>query len=70
MRLIERVHKGKRLKNNFDKGNISLIYTKDRKNKGLIETYGEELRKAFEKRNKIGIESLKYIRRKTKDLTF
>ena len=51
-------------------GNISLIYTKDRKNKGLIETYGEELRKAFEKRNKIGIESFKYMREKTKDLSF
>ncbi len=51
-------------------GNISLIYTKDRKNKGLIETYGEDLKKAVENRDKISIESFKYMKEKTKDLSF
>ena len=50
--------------------NLSLIYTKDRKITGLIETYGEELEKAVAKRDKIGIESFKYMREKTKDLSF
>ena len=51
-------------------GNISLIYTKDRKNKGLIETYGEDLKKAVENRDKISIESFKYMKEKTKGLSF
>ena len=51
-------------------GKFSLIYTKDSKNKGLIETYGDELEKAVEKRDKISIKSFKYMKEKTKDLTF
>ena len=51
-------------------GKLLLIYTKDSKNKGLIETYGEELEKAVEKRDKISAESFKYMKEKTKDLTF
>ena len=51
-------------------GKLSLIYTKDSKNKGLIETYGDELEKAVEKRDKINAESFKYMKEKTKDLTF
>ena len=51
-------------------GKLSLIYTKDSKNKGLIETYGDELEKAVEKRDKINAESFKYMKEKTKDLSF
>ena len=51
-------------------GKLLLIYTKDSKNKGLIETYGEELEKAVEKRDKISAESFKYMKEKTKDLIF
>ena len=53
-----------------NQGKISLIYSKDSKNKGLIETYGEELEKAVEKRDKISVESFKYMKEKTKNLTF
>ena len=53
-----------------NQGKISLIYSKDSKNKGLIEMYGEELKKAVEKRDKISAESFKYMKEKTKDLTF
>ena len=51
-------------------GKLSLIYTKDSKNKGLIETYGEELEKAVEKRDQIAIESFKYMQKKTEGLSF
>ena len=51
-------------------GKLSLIYTKVSKNKGLIETYGDELEKAVEKRDKINAESFKYMKEKTKDLSF
>ena len=51
-------------------GKLSLIYTKVSKNKGLIETYGDELGKAVEKRDKISAESFKYMKEKTKDLSF
>ena len=53
-----------------NQGKFSLIYTKDKKNKGLIETYGEELEKAVKKRDKISIESFKYMKEKTKGLSF
>ena len=53
-----------------NQGKFSLIYTKDKKNKGLIETYGEELGNAVKKRDKISIKSFKYMKEKTKDLTF
>ena len=53
-----------------NQGKFSLIYTKDKKNKGLIETYGEELAKAVKKRDEISIESFKYMKEKTKGLSF
>jgi len=51
-------------------GKPSLIYNTRIVTSGLIQTYGKNLSEAFEKRNKIGIESFKYMKEKTKGLNF
>jgi len=57
------------LKKNKD-GKASLIYKKHIIASGLVETYAESLIEAVRKRDKIAIESFKYIQNKTKDLSF
>jgi len=57
------------LKKNSD-GQSSLIYKKHIVASGLVETYGKKLIEAVKKRDKIAIESFKYIQKKTKGLSF
>ena len=59
----------KHLKKNND-GQISLIYKKHIVASGLVETYGKDLIKAVKKRDKIAVESFKYMQKKTKGLNF
>jgi len=51
-------------------GKPSLIYTQRIITSGLIQTYGKNLVEAFNKRNEISVKSLKYMREKTKGLSF
>ena len=51
-------------------GKPSLIYTQRVFTSGLIQTYGKNLVEAFNKRNEISVKSLKYMREKTKGLSF
>ena len=51
-------------------GKFSLIYKKSDLNKGLIETYGKNLTEAAKARDKIAVESFKYLKEKTKNLSF
>ena len=57
------------LKKNKD-GKPSLIYKKHIIASGLVETYAKNLVEAVRKRDKIAIESFKYMQNKTKDLSF
>jgi hypothetical protein len=47
-----------------------LIYKKHIVASGLVETYGENINESIKKRDKIAIESFKYMIEKTKGLTF
>jgi hypothetical protein len=51
-------------------GKRNLIYKTHIEASGLISTYGKNIVEAIRKRDKIAIESLKYLKEKTKDLTF
>ena len=51
-------------------GKPSLIYKKHIVASGLVEMYGKNLIEAVRKRDQIAIESFKYMREKTKDLSF
>ena len=53
-----------------DDGKLSLIYKKHIVASGLIETYDENLINAVRKRDRIAVESFKYIQEKTKGLSF
>ena len=57
------------LKKNID-GKSNLIYKKHTTSPGLIESYGKSLAEAVKERDKIAIESFKYMQIKTKGLTF
>ena len=57
------------LKKNVD-GKSSLIYKKHIIASGLVETYAKNLIEAVNKRDKIAVESFKYMQNKTKDLSF
>ena len=57
------------LKKNKD-GKPSLIYKKHITASGLVETYGKNIIEAVRKRDKIAIESFKYLQEKTKNLSF
>ena len=60
---------GKYLKKGKD-GKPSLIYKTHIIASGLVETYGKSLVEAVRKRDKIAVESFKYMQEKTKDLSF
>jgi len=51
-------------------GKISLIYKKHITDSGLVERYDQNLIDAVRKRDKIAIDSIKYIQEKTKGLKF
>jgi hypothetical protein len=51
-------------------GKFSPIYKKHIVASGLVETYGENLIEAVKKRDKIAIESFKYMQKKTEGLSF
>jgi len=55
-------------KGNDDK--LSLIYKKHIVVSGLVETYGKNLIEAVSKRDQIAVESFKYMKEKTKNLSF
>ena len=55
-------------KNN--EGKSLLIYKKHIIASGLVETYGKNLIEAVRKRDKIAVESFKYIQEKSKGLSF
>jgi len=57
------------LKRRID-GNPSLIYKTHIEAKGLISTYGKNLKESVRKRDKIALESFKYLQEKTKNLSF
>ena len=57
------------LKKNSD-GKSNLIYKTHIVASGLVSMYGETLRESVMKRDKIAVESLKYMIEKTKDLSF
>ena len=59
----------KHLKKTND-GKLPLIYRKHIIDSGLIETYGKNDIEAFNKRNQISVESFKYMKEKTKGLSF
>ena len=61
------------LQEHLKKGNDGmpiLIYKKHIVASGLVETYGENINESIKKRDKIAIESFKYMIEKTKGLTF
>ena len=61
------------LQEHLKKGNDDmpiLIYKKHIVASGLVETYGENINESIKKRDKIAIESFKYMIEKTKGLTF
>jgi len=51
-------------------GKPSLIYKKHTEAFGLVETYGKDLIEAVKKRDEIAIESFRYMKEKSKGLTF
>ena len=51
-------------------GKRALIYTQKIITSGLIQTYGKNLIEAVNKRDEISNESFKYMKEKTKNLTF
>ena len=51
-------------------GKLNLIYKKHTASPGLVESYGKNLAEAVKARDKIAIESFKYMQTKTKDLSF
>jgi len=51
-------------------GKLNLIYKKHTTLPGLVESYGKNLAEAVKARDKIAIESFKYMQTKTKDLSF
>ena len=51
-------------------GNRSLIYKTHIVTSGLVTTYGENIIEAVKKRDKIAVESFKYMQKKVKDLNF
>jgi len=51
-------------------GKFSLIYEQRNVTRGLINTYGNNLIEAVNKRNQISLESFKYMQEKTKNLSF
>ena len=51
-------------------GKLNLIYKKHTGSPGLVESYGKNLAEAITERDKIAIESFKYMQSKTKDLSF
>ena len=57
------------LKKNYD-GKPALIYKKHIVASGLVETYGKNLTEAVKKRDRIAVESFKYMQEKTKGLNF
>ena len=57
------------LKKNID-GKSYLIYKKHIIASGLVETYAKNLIEAVSKRDKIAVESFKYMQNKTKNLSF
>jgi len=57
------------LKKNAD-GKPSLIYKIHIVTSGLVSTYGKDIIEAVKKRDQIAFESFKYMREKTKDLSF
>jgi len=57
------------LKKNDD-GKPSLIYKIHIATSGLVSTYGKDIIEAVKKRDQIAFESFKYMREKTKDLSF
>jgi len=59
----------KHLKKN-DEGKLSLIYKIHIVTSGLVSTYGKDIIEAVKKRDQIAFESFKYMREKTKDLSF
>ena len=61
------------LQEHLKKGNDGmpiLIYKKHIVASGLVETYGENINESIKKRDKIAIESFKYMMEKTKNLNF
>ena len=57
------------LKKNED-GKLNLIYKTHTDGSGLVSTYGENLRQSVMKRDKIALESFKYMTENTKGLNF
>ena len=57
------------LKKNED-GKPSLIYKIHIVTSGLVATYGKNINEAVKKRDQIAVESIKYMKEKTKDLSF
>ena len=53
-----------------DGGKPSLIYKIHIVTSGLVSTYGKDIIEAVKKRDQIAFESFKYMREKTKDLSF
>ena len=53
-----------------DDGKSTLIYKKHIVASGLVETYDENINESIKKRDKIAIESFKYMMEKTKGLNF
>ncbi|MDC0059546.1 hypothetical protein OAJ18_00840 [Pelagibacteraceae bacterium] len=51
-------------------GKISLIYKTHIVAKGLISTYGDNLRESVKKRDEIAFKSFKYLQEKTRNLNF
>ena len=49
---------------------MPLIYKKHSYDKGLIESYGENINEAVRRRDQIAVESFKYMQKKTKGLSF
>ena len=57
------------LKKGID-GKPSLIYKTHIVAKGLISTYGRNLKESVKKRDEIALESFEYLLKKTKNLNF
>jgi hypothetical protein len=53
-----------------EKGNLLLIYKIHNIAKGLVTTYGKNLRESVKKRDQIAFESFKYLMEKTKNINF
>ena len=57
------------LKKNND-GKFQLIYKTHTLEKGLVSTYGSNLRESVKRRDQIAFESLKYLNKKMKNFKF